>query len=356
VESSRLNRDFLELKELIGESKAIGEVKKVIKEVAQVSHPILISGETGVGKTLVARLIHFLSKRKYKYFLHQNCSNIKETLLESELFGFEKGSFTGATERRVGKIERADGGTLFLDEIGDLSFSNQAKLLIFLESGKFYRLGGEKEIISNVRIITASNKDLLREIRERNFREDLYYRISTLELYIPPLRERRGDVPLLIEKIMNVENMKNGRNKRITQEALAKLMKYDFAGNIRELENIIKRAHVFSARDEIRAEDIELKKNPEQKDSSNLGVAKILYKRLKQGADYWQIVHEPFKQKELNKNQIWEIICLALKETPNRKFKESLMNLNIKERDYKKFLNSIRIYERRKAKRRKNEI
>ena len=247
---------FFQAKKLIGKSKIIKDIKEFIEKAAQVIHPVLILGETGVGKTFIAQLIHLQSTRKDKTFFHQSCSNIPETLLESELFGYEKGSFTGATERRIGKIEVANGGTLFLDEISDLSFQNQAKLLLFLERGKFFRVGGTKEIKADVRIIACSNKDLFKEMRKGRFRKDLYYRISTLELHIPSLRERKGDISLLAEYILKNENKKIRVNKRISQEALNKLMEYDFPGNIRQLQNIIKRAHTFSVEDEIKEEDI----------------------------------------------------------------------------------------------------
>jgi transcriptional regulator with PAS, ATPase and Fis domain len=244
------------LKELVGKSGIIGEIKKFIKKASSVEYHVLLLGETGVGKSLIAQLIHSMSRRRTKLFLHQNCSNIQETLFESELFGHEKGSFTGADGRKIGKIELANGGTLFLDEIADLSAQNQAKLLTFLESGKFFRIGGTKEIKADVRVISSSNKDLHKEIKGERFREDLYYRISTLELYIPPLRERREDIPLLIEYFLERENKENKTIKRISKKASLKLVEYNFPGNIRELENIIRRAFTLSEDNLIREENI----------------------------------------------------------------------------------------------------
>ncbi|MFQ6084416.1 MAG: sigma-54 interaction domain-containing protein [Methanosarcinales archaeon] len=277
MEISKINRNLFELKKLIGESKAIREIKAFIKKVAQVDHPVLILGETGVGKTLIAWLIHSLSKRRDKLFFHQNCSNIAETLLESELYGYEKGAFTGATERRIGKIERADRGTLFLDEISDLSFQNQARLLLFLESGKFFRVGGAKEIKTDVRIIAASNKDLYKEMKREKFREDLYYRISTLELYIPALRERKEDIPLLVEAILKEESLKQKREITITRDALNKLQKYSFPGNVRELENIMKRAATFAEDCLIKEENIHFpQKTIKKKKGSKYSMEKIM--------------------------------------------------------------------------------
>ncbi|MCP2604595.1 sigma-54 dependent transcriptional regulator [Candidatus Aminicenantes bacterium AH-873-B07] len=255
---------------LIGKSIVIKEIRKFIEKASRIEYSILLLGETGVGKTLIAHLIHLHSKRKGGPFLHQNCSNIQETLFESELFGHEKGSFTGAEKRKIGKIELANGGTLLLDEIADLNPQNQAKLLLFLESGKFFRIGGTKEIKADVRVISASNKDLHKEIKEKRFREDLYYRISTLELHIPPLRERKEDIPLLIEYFLEIENKENKTNKTISKKALLKLMGYNFPGNIRELENIIRRAFTLSEDNLIREENIlfptrESKKKTEKK-------------------------------------------------------------------------------------------
>jgi len=249
-----------EPEKLVGTSRAIRKIKKQIKVAASYDYPVLISGETGVGKTLVAHLIHSTSRRREKPFLHQSCSNISSELLESELFGHEKGAFTGATERKKGKIEIADGGTLFLDEIADLSHQNQAKLLLFLERGKFFRVGGTEEIRADVRVISASNRDLKKVIKAGKFRVDLYFRLNTIEIYILPLKERKEDIPLLVEEILRRENERCKTNKSISSEAMNKLLRYDFPGNVRELENLIKRAIVTSKGSEIKANDIVLGK------------------------------------------------------------------------------------------------
>lgn len=260
----------------LGTSRVIRKIKKQIKVAASYDYPILITGETGVGKTLLAHIIHSASKRRGKPFLHQSCSNIPSELLESELFGHEKGAFTGATESKKGKIEIADGGTFFLDEIADLSLQNQAKILLFLERGMFFRIGGTKELESDLRLICSSNRDLTEEISQKRFREDLYYRISTLEINIPPLRERREDIPILIKEILRQENKRNKTAKNISREAMAKLLSYDYPGNVRELENIIKRALMNSKAKEIKASEVVFsKKRLVEKEEKKINANKV---------------------------------------------------------------------------------
>jgi len=244
------------LSRLVGQSAAIRDLREKVKKAARYDYPVLITGETGVGKTLVAELIHELSERREKKFLHQSCSNISSELFESDLFGHERGAFTGAVSRKIGKFEAADGGTLFLDEVADLKLENQAKLLLFLEGVKFSRVGGTEEISVDVRIIAATNRDLSKIIKAGQFRQDLYFRLAINEIHIPPLRERKEDIFLLVEKILREENEKNKINKTISSEAMAILLKYDFPGNIRELENIIRRAIIYSRGTDIRERDM----------------------------------------------------------------------------------------------------
>ncbi|MDI6699402.1 MAG: sigma-54 dependent transcriptional regulator [Candidatus Saccharicenans sp.] len=225
---------------LLGKSQATREIREQIRQVAPYYYPALITGETGVGKSLVAELIHKLSPRASKEFIHFNCSNLSPELFESELFGHEKGAFTGAMERKKGKLEVVDGGTVFLDEVGDLHLQNQAKLLLFMDKGIFYRLGGTERLRADVRIIAATNRNLKKEIKAGKFRKDLYFRLNTLEIHIPPLRERMVDIPLLVEEILRKENERSRTKKCISSEAVNKLISYDFPGNIRELENLMK--------------------------------------------------------------------------------------------------------------------
>jgi len=232
---------------LIGESPAIRVVKETIEKIAPYDINVLIVGESGTGKDVVARTIHKLSKRKDKPFIAINCASLPPELLESELFGYKKGAFTGAVSDKKGLIEEANGGTLFLDEIGEMPISLQAKLLRFLENKKIRPLGSVKEVSVDVRIISATNRDLEKEIEKGNFREDLYYRLSTIVIKMPSLKERREDIPLLVENIL--QDLKKKYNKdieRVSPEFLNYLMNYDYKGNIRELRNILEKAVILS--------------------------------------------------------------------------------------------------------------
>ncbi|MGI6456469.1 MAG: sigma-54-dependent transcriptional regulator [bacterium] len=228
---------------LIGNSAAMQEVYKLIGKVADSDALVLITGESGTGKELVARAIYSHSPRKGNIFLPINCAAIPETLLESELFGHEKGSFSGAIERRIGKFEQAQNGTIFLDEIGELSFITQGKLLRVLQDKTFQRVGGKEIIHTNVRIITATNRDLSKMVREGKFREDLYYRLQVVTIHLPPLRERRSDIPLLARYFALREGYKT---LPLSESAARFLSEYDWHGNVRELENAIQRALLLS--------------------------------------------------------------------------------------------------------------
>jgi two-component system NtrC family response regulator len=232
---------------IIYQSPKMNVLINMANRIAVSRATVLIKGESGTGKELLARLIHNLSPRSAKLISVVNCSALSESLLESELFGHEKGAFTGATARRIGRFEEADGGTLFLDEIGDLTASVQVKLLRFLQEREFQRVGGNQTIHSDVRIISATNSDLESKVKEGTFREDLFYRLNVVVMDIPPLRERKEDVPLLIDHFLKRFAAENGKNVTgITSEARDLLLKYDYPGNVRELENIIERAVVIS--------------------------------------------------------------------------------------------------------------
>ncbi len=254
---------------LTGKSQAISQVRELIKRVAPTDTTVLIYGESGVGKEVVARLIHFYSSRRDQPFVEVNCAAIPDTLIEAELFGYEKGAFTGATGSKKGKLEQAHKGTLFLDEIGDMSLPAQAKVLRVLQEKKFQRLGGTKVIEVDIRFISATNKDLQEEIKKGRFREDLFYRLNVFPIYIPPLRERKEDIPLLVEEFLEELAFKTGLGKkRLKEEVIEALMKYSWPGNVRELKNFIERLVIICPREEIGYEDLPLdfRKNLEKVD------------------------------------------------------------------------------------------
>ncbi|HVH66930.1 MAG TPA: sigma-54 dependent transcriptional regulator [Gemmatimonadales bacterium] len=242
---------------IIGESPAIQEVLVKIEQMAPVTSTVLIEGESGTGKELVARAIHDLSPRRAKPFIAVNCAAIPDTLLESELFGHEKGAFTGAAERRLGRFELADGGTILLDEVGEMAPATQVKTLRVLEDKSFFRVGGTQAIKVDVRVIAATNKSLKEEVALGRFRDDLFYRLNVLSIYLPPLRERRTDIPLLVGRFIAEFAAQHERAFRgITPEALQILVDADWPGNIRQLRNLVESMVVLAPEGEIRASDI----------------------------------------------------------------------------------------------------
>jgi two-component system nitrogen regulation response regulator NtrX len=243
--------------QMIGESAGLRHVMAAVGRAAPTNATVLIQGESGVGKELVARTIHRNSLRSRERFVQVNCAAIPEELIESELFGHEKGSFTGATEKQVGKFEQADRGTIFLDEVGDMSPKTQAKVLRVLQEGEVERLGSARTIKVDVRVIAATNKNLEEEIEKARFREDLYFRLAVIPIHVPPLRERQDDIPLLVRHFMDVFSRENNiRPKRITQSALDTLQRYRWKGNIRELRNTVERLLIMSSGDPIDVADL----------------------------------------------------------------------------------------------------
>jgi DNA-binding NtrC family response regulator len=243
---------------IIGESEKIKEILILIQKVAPAGVPVLIQGESGTGKELAAMAIHDNSQRNDKPYIVIDCSSLQDTLLENELFGHEKGSFTDAFKEKKGLFEIADKGTLFLDEIGEMSKNIQSKLLRVLETKKFRRIGGTKEINVDVRVIAATNRNLEEEVKEGRFRKDLYYRLNVVTLEMPPLRERQGDIPILVDHLLKNKKITNKRKKKISKAALEMLEKYQWPGNIRELINVVERALIFSDTDTVIPEDLNL--------------------------------------------------------------------------------------------------
>lgn len=261
-QTTQLKKETIQKYEIVGESSFIVSLKELISKVAPTTARVLITGENGSGKELVARQIHELSTRSKSPFIEVNCAAIPSELIESQLFGHEKGSFTSAIKQRKGDFELAHGGTLFLDEIGDMSLSAQAKVLRALQENKITRIGGEKEIFVDVRIIAATNKNLKSEIEKGNFREDLYHRLSVIIIEVAPLRERKDDIPILVTRFIEDICAKQGRQPiGISDDALSELQNFNWSGNVRELHNVVERM-IILCNNEITREDVILYVKP----------------------------------------------------------------------------------------------
>jgi two-component system nitrogen regulation response regulator NtrX len=257
TETKVLKRKISKVQEMVGTSLPIQKIKETIDKVAPTDARILVTGENGVGKELVARWVHEKSSRASGPLIEVNCAAIPGELIESELFGHEKGSFTSAMKQRIGKFEQANGGTLFLDEIGDMSMNAQAKVLRALQEGKITRVGGDKDINVDVRVIAATNKDLLKEVEEKTFRLDLYHRLSVIIIHIPSLNERKDDIPLLVDKFLTDICSDYGIAKKgMDEEAIIALQCHNWTGNIRELRNVVERLVILSGKT-ITKEDVE---------------------------------------------------------------------------------------------------
>jgi len=243
--------------QIISKSKKMTPIFETIRKVSDSDITVLITGESGTGKELVAKAIHFSSPRAQRPFIALNCAAIPEPLLESELFGHEKGSFTGASELKIGKFELAQGGTLFLDEIGDMNLATQAKILRVLQEKEFQRVGGRKTLSSNARILAATNKNLIVEVQNKTFRQDLYFRLNVIPIPLPPLRERVEDIPLLTDHFLRIANVRFDKQiKGFSEEVLQLFKRYSWPGNIRQLENVIFRANILAADKMICVEDL----------------------------------------------------------------------------------------------------
>jgi len=250
-ENQALRKHVQKSRVLIGKSAAMKQIQEIIRRVAPTTGSVLITGENGTGKDLIAHSIHAFSARYNKPFVEVNCAAIPEELIESELFGHERGAFTGATQLRRGKFDLANGGTLFLDEIGDMSLKTQAKILRILQEQKFERVGGAQTIVADVRVVAATNKDLKAEIYKGHFREDLFYRLNVIPFVIPPLRDRKEDIPILANHFLKEFAIAHGRKERtLTHEGLGVLTTYPWPGNVRELRNLVERLVILTAASE----------------------------------------------------------------------------------------------------------
>jgi len=300
-ENRYLRKKTLEKNSITGNSPAVNTLKQQIATAAPTDSWILITGENGVGKELVARTIHQLSYRADQPLIDVNCAAIPEELIESELFGHEKGAFTGATEKKRGKLELTGNGTIFLDEIGDMSLKTQAKILRVLQERQFQRVGGTRTIRIDFRVIAASNKDLEKEIESGHFREDLYYRLNVIPIYVPALRERITDIPLLVQTFLE-ENSRQTREtpKKMTDMALALLNRYAWPGNVRELKNLVERLVIMVAKDIIDVEDLPAPYNPETPAETQSLLAKLM--TMQGFKDARAAFEETFIQSKLREN------------------------------------------------------
>jgi len=292
LENILLRQKLEERSEYDGKSDAMQKIYDLISQVAPTNSTVLITGESGTGKELIAQAIHGNSQRCYMPFIAVSCGALPDSLLESELFGYERGAFTGAEHTKMGRFEMADKGTLFLDEIGDISLKTQVDLLRVLQRKEFSRLGGQEEIKVDVRILAATNRDLKKAISENKFREDLFYRLNVISIHVPPLRERKDDIPLLVKAFVRRYCLEmNKELVKIASSALKLLMDYDWPGNVRELENIIERALVIGRGKEIVTEDLPFSRkqlSPETTPNSLKLMEEMHIKRILEETD-WNI-------------------------------------------------------------------
>ncbi len=308
---------FLKEKELknfqiIGNSEPINELKRQIEKVAKTNAWVMIFGENGTGKELVARSIHYLSDRSEKPFVDINCAAIPDDLLESELFGYEKGAFSGAVNKKLGKLEIADGGTLFLDEVADMSLSSQAKLLRVLEEQEFSRLGSNQKIKVDIRVISATNKNLDKEVEEGRFRQDLAFRLSVVPLHVPPLRERGSDIILLAEYFLEKSCMENKMEKvEISEEVKEALLKYSWPGNVRELKNLMERLCIFAVDGRITLNDLPpyIIKNRPVRSRFEIGIKPL--KQAREEAEK-EVIKQALKQYGRNLKEIAKVLDVDL--------------------------------------------
>jgi len=331
---------------IIGGSPAIVQLREFARRVAAGDAKVLLTGESGVGKDVVARYIHSQSANGSRPFVAVNCAGLSETLLESELFGHCKGSFTGAYRDKVGRLQLAHRGTIFLDELGEMSLRMQALLLRFLENGEIQPVGGEHVITSvKVRVIAATNRDLPALVREGTFREDLLYRIKVVHIEVPPLRERLEDVPLLVNDIIT----RTGRAITFTDEAMALLRSYSWPGNVREVVNVIEQASWLATENRIDARDLPAsigRSVPQAASDSppaerGRQVADDLYDALSSGeVSFWDAVHKRFLMRDLTRHDVREVVSRGLTEAGGN-YRAVLPLLGIAADDYKKFLNFL---------------
>jgi transcriptional regulator with PAS, ATPase and Fis domain len=335
--------------QLVGRSPVMMALQAEIHRVAQSEAKILITGESGVGKELVAMSIHAQSPRAGLPFVTVNCAGLPETLLESELFGHVKGSFTGAYRDKPGMLEKADEGSIFLDEIGEMSLRMQGMLLRFLETGELQKVGADRVGRRvNVRVIAATNRSLAEMVAQGLFREDLYYRINVINIHVPPLRERREDIPLLVDHFFDNMGRGNGSRPLITPEAYVALSEYPWPGNVRELANVIERMLVAGTGPEIGPDDVPIEIRTQRsislrpKRERRRTVADELLKRMLVNKEsFWTAVYPMYMQREITRGNLRELVSKGLEEAKGN-YKIVTKLFNMEPGDYKRFLNFLR--------------
>jgi len=340
----------LEGTELIGNSAQMVELKQEIGRIARSDAKVLITGESGVGKELVARAIHTNSPRQPRPFVPVNCAGLPETLLESELFGHVKGSFTGAYRDKPGKLEVADEGTIFLDEVGEMTLRMQGLLLRFLETGELQKVGADRAGRTvNVRVIAATNRNLQDMIGQGQFREDLFYRLNVIHFWVPPLRERREDIPQMIEHFLAKFTRGNGYLVRgIDPEAFQALTEYPWPGNVRELENVIERLVVTGRHEVVKLDELPMEVRAQRgislrpKRERRKTVADELYKKMiEEGVSFWTAVYPLYMDRDITRQNVRDLVRKGLEESRGN-YKIVCRLFNMEHGDYKKFLNFLR--------------
>jgi two-component system response regulator AtoC len=346
---TKRNRDNL----LIGSSGVMTELKEEIVRIARSEAKVLVTGESGVGKELVAQAIHNSSPRATRPFVAVNCAGLPETLLESELFGHVKGSFTGAYRDKQGKLELADRGTMFLDEIGEMTLRMQGLLLRFLETGELQKVGADRVVGRvDVRVIAATNRNLREMIVQGTFREDLFYRLNVIHLVVPPLRERREDIPVLLDFFLAHFTRASGHVvKEMAPEVITALTQYSWPGNVRELENTIERLVVTGRLPMVTLDQLPIEIRVQQgvgvrpRKERRRTVADDLYQRLLQNREsFWSVVYPLYMQREITKANVRDVVRKGLEEARGN-YKIVARLFNLEPRDYKRFLNFLRKHE-----------
>lgn len=337
--------------ELVGNSPQLVELKAEIDRVAACDSKVLITGESGTGKELAARAIHVGSPRRQRPFVAMNCAGLPDTLLESELFGHTKGSFTGAYRDKAGKFEVANEGTVFLDEIGEMTLRMQGLLLRFLETGELQKVGADQvtHASANVRVVAATNRNLRDLIAEGEFREDLFYRLNVIHLVIPPLRDRRGDIPTLARHFLGLfASRSDSAVRAISPDAMSALIDYSWPGNIRELANVVERLVVSGRREVVTVDDLPVEVRAERdvtfrpRRERRRTVADQLYKKLTDDREsFWSAVYPLYMNREIAKSNVRDLVKRGLQETRGS-YKIVVKLFNMDSGDYKKFLNFLR--------------